>query len=66
MMPRHNLYKIQPDVLELCRKYNIEYLSKPMGRAFLDILTSLEKSGRMWRETYEELMNASNTIKSNT
>ncbi|CAF4743025.1 unnamed protein product, partial [Rotaria socialis] len=37
MMPRHNLYKIQPDVLELCRKYNIQYLSKPMGRAFLDI-----------------------------
>ncbi|CAF5036879.1 unnamed protein product, partial [Rotaria sp. Silwood1] len=66
MMPRHNLYKIQPDVIELCRKYNIPYIVKPMGRAFIDILTSLEKSGRMWRETYEELMSASNAIKSNT
>jgi len=59
MMPRHNLYKIQPEVLDICRKYNIPYVIKPMGRAFFDILTSLEKSGRMWRETYEELMNAS-------
>lgn len=63
MMPRHNLYKIQPDVIDLCRKYNIPYVDKPMGRAFYDILTSLEKSGKMWRETYEELMNASHTIK---
>jgi len=63
MMPRHNLYKIQPDVIDLCRKYNIPYVVKPIGRAFADILTSLEKSGRMWRDTYEELMHASNTIK---
>jgi len=66
MMPRHNLYKIQADVMDLCRKYNIEYIIKPMGPAFYDILTSLEKSGRMWRETYEELMLASNPEKSNT
>jgi fatty acid desaturase len=59
MMPRHNLYKIQADVLEICRKHNIPYVVKPMGQAFYDILTSLEKSGRMWRETYEELMHAS-------
>ena len=26
--------------------------------------SSLEKSGRMWREAYEELMSASNTTKS--
>lgn len=58
MMPRHNLYKIQPEVKEICRKYDIPYVVKPMGRAFLDILTSLEKSGRMWRETYEELLTA--------
>ena len=38
-MPRHNLYKIQPDVMKLCRKYRIPYVVKPMGRAFLDILT---------------------------
>jgi len=39
MMPRHNLYKIQPDVMELCKKYNIPFVIKPMGRAFFDILT---------------------------
>ncbi len=39
MMPRHNLYKIQPDVIELCRKHNIPYVMKPMGQAFFDILT---------------------------
>jgi fatty acid desaturase 2 (delta-6 desaturase) len=66
MMPRHNLYKIQSDVMDLCRKYNITYIVKPMGPAFYDILTSLEKSGRMWRETYEELMQASSAEKSNT
>ncbi|CAF0985797.1 unnamed protein product [Rotaria sordida] len=64
-MPRHNYYKIQPDVIKLCRKYNIPYVVKPIGQAFIDIFTSLEKSGRMWRETYEELMNASSSIKSN-
>jgi len=59
MMPRHNLYKIQPEVKQICAKYNIPYITKPIGRAFADILTSLEKSGRMWRETYEELLHAS-------
>ncbi len=39
MMPRHNLYKIQADVLEICRKHNIPYVVKPMGQAFYDILT---------------------------
>ena len=39
MMPRHNLYKIQPDVMELCRKHQIPYIIKPLGRAFYDILT---------------------------
>ncbi|CAF0958212.1 unnamed protein product [Adineta steineri] len=62
MMPRHNLYKLKADVMDICRKHNIRYISKPMGQAFVDILTSLEKSGRMWRETYEELMHASKTI----
>ncbi|CAF2657107.1 unnamed protein product [Rotaria sp. Silwood2] len=63
MMPRHNLYKIQPDVMELCRKYNIPYIVKPLGRAFLDILTSLEKSGRMWLQTYEDLIHTTSTKK---
>lgn len=63
MMPRHNLHKIQPDIMEMCKKYNIPFVIKPMGRAFFDILTSLEKSGRMWRETYEELTYGSKQLK---
>jgi len=55
-MPRHNLYKIQPLVQSLCKKHNIAYVNKPLGVAFLDIITSLEKSGQLWRETYEELI----------
>ena len=39
MMPRHNLYKIQPEVKQICAKYNIPYITKPIGRAFADILT---------------------------
>ena len=39
MMPRHNLYKIQPEVKEICEKYKIPYITKPIGRAFGDILT---------------------------
>lgn len=55
-MPRHNLYKIQPLIQSLCKKYNINYVVKPMGRAFLDILCSLKKSGEMWQEAYDELI----------
>lgn len=54
-MPRHNLYKIQPLVMSLCKKHNIPYVVKPMGQAFLDILLSLKKSGLMWQEAYDEL-----------
>lgn len=61
LMPRHNLYKITPDVKELCKKYNIPYIIKPMGKAFTDILTSLEKSGRMWLDTYEELTHSTSS-----
>ncbi|CAF0724085.1 unnamed protein product [Didymodactylos carnosus] len=54
-MPRHNLYKIQPLVKSLCEKYNIKYVCKPMMTAFIDIFLSLEKSGRLWHESYMEL-----------
>jgi hypothetical protein len=30
---------MQKDVMDICRKHNIPYVMKPMGRAFLDILT---------------------------
>jgi len=55
-MPRHNLYKIQPYVKALCQKYNINYVCKPMFKAFADIFFSLEKSGHLWQESYAELV----------
>jgi len=59
-MPRHNLYKIQPFVKSLCEKYNIKYVCKPMMTAFIDIFLSLEKSGRLWYESYMELVEGCN------
>ncbi|RNA07023.1 fatty acid desaturase 2-like [Brachionus plicatilis] len=38
-MPRHNYFKIAPDVKELCKKYNIEY-------------HCLKESGELWYEAY--------------
>jgi len=37
-MPRHNLYKIQPQVKALCAKYNIPYKLKSLSEAFADIV----------------------------
>jgi hypothetical protein len=37
-MPRHNLYKIQPMVQLLCKKHGTDYVVKPLGKAFHDIL----------------------------
>ena len=54
-MPRHNLYKIQPYVQSLCKKYDVNYVNKGLGEAFYDIITSLKKSGKLWQEAYDEL-----------
>lgn len=51
-MPRHNLYKIQPLVKELCRKHDVPYQVKPISNAFADIVKSLEHSGQIWEAYY--------------
>nr|ATI22172.1 delta-5 desaturase 3 [Brachionus koreanus]QBO56254.1 fatty acid desaturase 5/6-3 [Brachionus koreanus] len=51
-MPRHNYYKIAPDVRELCKKYNIDYQCKTMSQATIDIYKCLKESGEMWYEAY--------------
>jgi len=56
-MPRHNLHKIQSLVQVFCRKHNCQYINKPLMTAFVDIVTSLAKSGKTWSETYEDLLN---------
>lgn len=52
-MPRHNLYKVQPLVQELCRKHGVPYHLKTLGGAFNDIVQSLRHSGEIWAHYYE-------------
>uniref|UniRef100_A0A8C3QYF0 Cytochrome b5 heme-binding domain-containing protein n=1 Tax=Cyanoderma ruficeps TaxID=181631 RepID=A0A8C3QYF0_9PASS len=51
-MPRHNYWKVAPLVKSLCDKHGIEYKSKTLLRAFVDILHSLKDSGEHWLEAY--------------
>ncbi|KAG8563765.1 hypothetical protein GDO81_016195 [Engystomops pustulosus] len=51
-MPRHNYSKVAPLVLSLCKKYGIDYQSKPLFTAFADIVHSLKESGELWLDAY--------------
>uniref|UniRef100_A0A8B9PA08 Cytochrome b5 heme-binding domain-containing protein n=1 Tax=Apteryx owenii TaxID=8824 RepID=A0A8B9PA08_APTOW len=51
-MPRHNYWKAAPLVKALCGKHGIEYKSKTLLTAFVDILYSLKDSGEHWLEAY--------------
>ncbi|RUS91183.1 hypothetical protein EGW08_001096 [Elysia chlorotica] len=53
-MPRTNFHKVRPLVMELCKKYNIEYRSKTLLTAFADIVRMLKKSGQIWYDAYYE------------
>jgi len=57
-MPRHNLYKIQPAVMETCRKLGIPYRNKPLFQATADLIQSLKKSGEIWEKQYRMLHNS--------
>uniref|UniRef100_A0A8C0FVQ8 Fatty acid desaturase domain-containing protein n=1 Tax=Bubo bubo TaxID=30461 RepID=A0A8C0FVQ8_BUBBB len=51
-MPRHNYWKAAPLVKALCDKHGIQYKSKTLLTAFVDILHSLKDSGEHWLEAY--------------
>ncbi|XP_055283958.1 fatty acid desaturase 2-like protein FADS2B isoform X2 [Moschus berezovskii] len=51
-MPRHNYHKVAPLVKSLCAKHGLQYVNKPMLKAFGDILRALKKSGTLWKEAY--------------
>ncbi|KAG9475702.1 hypothetical protein GDO78_003878 [Eleutherodactylus coqui] len=51
-MPRHNYSKVAPLVRSLCKKYGVEYQSKPLYTAFADIVHSLKESGELWLDAY--------------
>lgn len=52
-MPRHNYILVQPYVKELCAKYNIPYLIKPLSTAFADVVRSLKHAGAVWEAAKE-------------
>jgi fatty acid desaturase len=54
-MPRHNLHRIAPLTQTLCKKHGIDYKLKSLGSAFVDIVSSLEKSGKIWFDAYYSL-----------
>ncbi|NXI63192.1 FADS2 desaturase, partial [Anseranas semipalmata] len=51
-MPRHNFWKVKPLVKSLCAKYGVQYEEKSLGKAFVDIIGSLKKSGDLWLDAY--------------
>jgi fatty acid desaturase 2 (delta-6 desaturase) len=54
-MPRHNLYKIQPQVMALCKKHGVPYQLKTLPGAFADIVRALKRSGEVWEKHYRQL-----------
>ncbi|KAM7085280.1 fatty acid desaturase 2-like protein FADS2B isoform 1-T1 [Molossus nigricans] len=53
-MPRHNYHKVAPLVRSLCAKHGLQYVNKPMLKAFGDIVRSLKKSAALWVDVYYE------------
>ncbi|XP_053139052.1 acyl-CoA (8-3)-desaturase-like isoform X2 [Hemicordylus capensis] len=51
-MPRHNYWKVTSLVKSMCAQHGIEYQSKPLLKAFADIVYSLKNSGELWLDAY--------------
>ncbi|XP_007519623.2 fatty acid desaturase 2-like protein FADS2B isoform X1 [Erinaceus europaeus] len=51
-MPRHNYHKVAPLVKSLCVKHGLQYVNKPLLKAFGDIARALKKSGALWVDAY--------------
>ncbi|XP_055280108.1 fatty acid desaturase 2-like protein FADS2B isoform X3 [Moschus berezovskii] len=51
-MPRHNYHKVAPLVKSLCAKHGLQYVNKPILKAFGDILRALKKSAALWMDAY--------------
>ncbi|XP_008561562.1 PREDICTED: fatty acid desaturase 2-like protein FADS2P1 [Galeopterus variegatus] len=54
-MPRHNYHKVAPLVRSLCTKHGLQYVNKPMLKAFGDIVRALKKSAALWMDAYYEI-----------
>ena len=52
-MPRHNYHKVQPYVMEFCRKHGLDYHLKPVWTVLSDVVYSLRESGQIWLKAWE-------------
>ncbi|XP_025783944.1 fatty acid desaturase 2-like protein FADS2P1 [Puma concolor] len=53
-MPCHNYHKVAPLVRSLCAKHGLQYVNKPLLKAFGDITRDLKKSATLWMDAYYE------------
>nr|ALE14476.1 delta-6 fatty acyl desaturase 2 [Boleophthalmus boddarti] len=51
-MPRHNYHKVAPRVKALCEKHGIQYQTKTLSTAVMDVFWSLKNSGELWLDAY--------------
>ena len=59
-MPNYNLVKIQPYVMEFCKKHGLDYQQKPGLIAILDIFKALQEFGETWKNAWESVPNKNN------
>nr|XP_005598226.3 fatty acid desaturase 2-like protein FADS2P1 [Equus caballus] len=48
----HNYHKVAPLVRSLCAKHGLQYVNKPLLKAFGDIVRAMKKSGALWKDAY--------------
>ncbi|XP_068412230.1 fatty acid desaturase 2-like protein FADS2B [Eschrichtius robustus] len=51
-MPCHNYHKVAPLVRSLCAKHGLQYVNKPLLKAFGDTGRALKKSAALWMDAY--------------
>jgi len=54
-MPRHNYVVVADEVKALCAKHGVPYETKTLYGAFAAIVESLQNSGQLWKDTYQEV-----------
>ncbi|XP_043437069.1 fatty acid desaturase 2-like protein FADS2B isoform X2 [Prionailurus bengalensis] len=61
-MPCHNYHKVAPLVRSLCAKHGLQYVNKPLLKAFGDITRDLKKSAALWMDAYYETRSRASTL----
>ncbi|KAF5914106.1 hypothetical protein HPG69_010266 [Diceros bicornis minor] len=64
-MPHHNYHKVAPLARSLCAKNVLQYVEKPMLKAFGDIGRALKRSAALWMDAYYETWKQDENIRLN-